>query len=230
MRNIAKILFVLAFIAFAMPTFAQLTKEQIKERKELSKMTKKEVESKASKDARKEAKKFLKEGWVITPGTLPIEKQLDKSWNMQYEIDENLNPKYIIGEAMSIGEVYDAAKFQAIELAKQRIAGLIKTEVTAVVKATEGNDQLSHEEAASVEEALSASEHLIMQSIGRVLPVVEMYREKTNKNKEVYVRLAYNYDMAMQDAKKVLRDELKKKSEELAKKVDCINWGVCKID
>lgn len=230
MRNIAKILFVLALVGFAMPTFAQLTKEQIKERKELSKMTKKEVAEKASKEAKKDAKKFAKEGWKVTPGTPPIDKQLDKSWNMQCEIDENLNPKYIIGEAMSIGEVYDAAKFQAIELAKQRIAGLIGTEATAVVRLAEANDQLAHDEANSVEEAISSSEHLILQSLGRVLPVVEVYREKTNKNKEVYVRLAYSFDMAMQQAKKVLRDELKKKSEELSKKVDCINWGVCKID
>ena len=38
-----------------------------------------ELNKKASKAARKEAKKLTKEGWLTSPGTLPLEKQLDKS-------------------------------------------------------------------------------------------------------------------------------------------------------
>ena len=86
---------------------AQTAKEIAKERKELKKLS------------QKEAKKYAKEGWLVSPGALPIEKQLDKAYQMQYERDEASFPKYIMGEAMSIGENYDAAKMQALELAKQ---------------------------------------------------------------------------------------------------------------
>ncbi|MDE6036984.1 MAG: hypothetical protein K2G05_01830, partial [Duncaniella sp.] len=103
-----------------------LTKEQIKERKELAKQTKKQLGEKASKTARKEAKKLAKEGWTVSPGALPMEKQLDKSYMMQYEYDKDGFPQFIMGEAMSVGGNYDAAKMQALELAKQNLAGQVQ--------------------------------------------------------------------------------------------------------
>lgn len=228
MRKIATFTIVLAMMAVAVPSHAQLTKEQKKERKEMSKMTKSELNSRASKTARREAKKLKKDGWLVTPGTLPIEKQLDRSYNMLYEIDENMMPKYIMGEAMSIGENYDAAKLQALELAKQNLAGQIETEVTELVENTVANKQLSQEQAASITQTVSASKNLISQSLGRVLPVLEMYRVKNNKNKEVYVRLAYSTDMAMQVAKKVIKEELEKKGQDLHEELDKCLGGVCK--
>ena len=96
-------------------SYAQLTKEQIEARKELKKATKAELNEKATKTARKEAKKLTKEGWKVSPGALPMEKQLDRSYMMEMEIDDDLFQKFIIGEAMSFGSVYDAAKMQATE-------------------------------------------------------------------------------------------------------------------
>lgn len=79
-------------------------------------MSKKELNEKASKAARKEAKKLEKEGWLSAPGALPIEKQLDKSYTMQYEYDYEGYPKFIMAEGMSTAGNYDAAKMQALEL------------------------------------------------------------------------------------------------------------------
>lgn len=204
---------------------AQTTREIVKERKVLAKASKSELEKKASKTARKEAKKLKREGWQVAPGALPLEKQLDKSYMMQYEYDEDLFPKYLMGEAMSIGENYDAAKMQALELAKQNLAGQIQTEITALIKGTVANEQLSPEEAASVTEVLMVSENLISQSIGRTITVMELYRTLKNKNKEVLVRIAYNGDMAKEDAKKVVREELRKKGDELHNKLDgLLGW------
>ena len=97
--------------------FAQSAKELAKERKELGKASKAELNSKATKAARKEAKQLKKDGWQAAPGALPLEKQLDRSYMMQFEYDEDMFPKYLMGEAMSIGGNYDAAKMQALELA-----------------------------------------------------------------------------------------------------------------
>ena len=129
-------------------------------------------------------------------------------------------PKYLMGEAMSIGENYDAAKTQALELAKQNLAGQIQTEVTALIENTVANQQLEAEQAASITQTVSASKNLISQSLGRVVPVVEAYRIKGNKNKEVLVRIAYSTDSAMQTAKKVIREELEKKGEDLHEQLD----------
>jgi len=217
------------FIALSIMTsgtiFAQSAKELAKERKELMKASKAELNEKATKTARKEAKKYEKEGWETTPGALPIEKQLDKAYLMQMEYDEEMFPKYIMAEAMSIGGNYDAAKMQAMELAKQTLAGQIQTEVTTLIKNTVANDQLEAEQAASITKSLAAGKNLISQSIGRTIPVVEMYRTLSNKNKEVLVRIAYNSDMAKKAAKKAIKQDLEKKGDDLHKQLDeLLGW------
>lgn len=220
-----KFILSLVLVAFTMGVSAQTSKEIAKERKEIRKLSKAEFNEKASKDARKEAKRLQKDGWQTAPGALPMEKQLDKSYLMQQEYDENLFPKYLMGEAMSIGENYDAAKMQALELAKQNLAGQIQTEVTALIENTVANKQLQPEEAASVVQSVSAGKNLISQSIGRVLTVVEVYRTVSNKNKEVLVRIAYNAEMAKAAAKQAVREELEKKGEELHDKLDkLLGW------
>ena len=144
---------------------------------------------------------------------------------MQYEYEEDLFPKYIMAEAMSVGENYDAAKMQAIELAKQNLAGQIQTEVTALIENTVANKQLEAEEAATVVQTISAAKNLISQSIGRTIPVVEVYRTLSNKNKEVLVRLAYSQEMAKAAAKKAIREDLEKKGEELHNKLEkLLGW------
>ena len=222
----SKFLLMLSILFFiTSPSFAQLSKEQINERKEIRKLAKSDLKEKASKSARKEAKKLQKEGWTIAPGALPIDKQLDKSYLMQMEYDDNMFPKYLMGEAMSIGENYDAAKMQALELAKQNLAGQIQTEVTALIENTVANKQLQAEEAASVVQSISAGKNLISQSIGQVITVMEVYRSAKNKNKEVLLRIAYNAAMAKQAAKKAVREELEKKGGELHQKLDnLLGW------
>ena len=211
-----------AFLCLTANMTAQTAKDIRKERQELRKASKSELNAKASKDARKEAKKLTKEGWVTVPGALPLEKQLDKSYMMQTEYDEDMYPKYLMGEAMSIGENYDAAKMQALELAKQNLAGQIQTEVTALVENSVANKQLGAEEAASLTQSIMGAKNLISQSIGRTIIVMECYRVKSNKNKEVLVRIAYNGAMAKAAAKRAVQDELKDKSEEIHKKLDNI--------
>lgn len=223
MRKI--LLFAMVLILAGGHAQAQSAKELQKERRELAKASKAELSEKASKAARKEAKKLTKEGWGTTPGTLPLDKQLDKSYMMQYEYDDTMFPKYIMGEAMSIAENYDAAKMQALELAKQNLAGQIQTEVTALVENTVANKQLSAEQAASVTQSVMSSKNLISQSIGRTIPVVEVYRTLPNKNKEVLVRIAYNSQMAKEAAKNAVRKDLESKGDDLHKQLDkLLGW------
>lgn len=221
----AKCLLALMLVGTFTVASAQITKEQKKDRQEIYKSSKSQLNEKATKAARKEAKRLTKEGWHAAPGALPLERQLDKSYLMQMEYDQNMYPKYLMGEAMSIGESYDAAKMQAIELAKQNLAGQIQTEVTALIENTVANKQLQPEEAASVVQSVSVAKNLISQSIGRTITVTELYRTKQNKNKEVLVRIAYNGDMAKAAAKKAVREQLEDKGEELHKKLDdLLGW------
>lgn len=201
-------------------SLAQSAKDIRKERAEIRRMAKTELKQRASRTARKDARKYEKDGWLVSPGALPIEKQLDKSYLMQMEYDDEMFPKYIMAEAQSIGGNYDAAKMQALELAKQNLAGQIQTEVTALIENTVANEQLEAEQAASITRSVMASKNLISQSIGRVVPVVEMYRTLPNKNKEVLVRIAYNSDMAKKAALKAVKQNLEDKGEDLHGKLE----------
>lgn len=213
----------MALIVACSASFADTKSEQKqirKDRQEIRKLAKKELTAKVDKVTKKEAKRLKKEGWKVKPGALPLEKQLEKAYLMQFEYEEDLFPKYIMGEASSVGENYDAAKTAAISLAITNLAGQIQTEVTALVENTVANRQLSAEEAASISETVMASKNLISQSIGRVIPVVECYRINSKKNNEVLVRLAYNGEMAKEAAKKAVREELDKKGEKLHEQLD----------
>jgi hypothetical protein len=139
---------------------------------------------------------------------------------MEYEYDENLYPKYIMANAQSIAEHYDAAKTAATSLTITNLAGQIQTEVTALVENTVANKQLSEEEAVSISETLMSSKNLISQSIGRVITVVECYRVLENKNREVMVRIAYNGELAKEAVRNAIRQELERKGQKLGEQLD----------
>lgn len=217
--TVAMALIVACTCVFAQQS-AQERKQLIKERQEVQKLAKKDLKAKVDKNTRKEAKRLKKEGWQVKPGALPLEKQLERSYLMQYEFDANLFPKYIMGEASSVGENYDAAKVAANSLAVTNLAGNIQTEVTALLENTVANKQLSPEEAASISETVMSSKNLISQSIGRTVPVMECFRINSKKNHEVLVRIAYNSEMAKEAAKKAVREELEKKGQNLHEQLD----------
>ncbi len=216
-----KVLFVaLTMLIACTASFPQDAKEIRKERQIIQKMAKKELTARVDKTTKKEVKRLVKEGWVVSPGALPLEKQLQRSFLMEMEYDDNLFPKYIMANAQSIAENYDAAKTAATSLAITNLAGQIQTEVTALIENTVANKQLAAEEAASISETVMSSKNLISQSIGRTIAVVECYRVLPNKNREVMVRIAYNGEMAKQAAKKAVREELEKKGDNLHEQLD----------
>lgn len=170
--------------------------------------------------AAKEAKKLEKEGWMIRPGSLPLEQQLLKSYELQSKTDEDMYPLYIMGEATSVGENYDAAKTAAISLALNNLAGQIQTELTALIENTVVNKQLTAEEAVSISETVMSSKSLISQSLGRTMPVMECYRLNSKKNTEVLVRIAYSQKKAKAQALKAVKEEMERKGEKVNEQLD----------
>lgn len=199
----------------------------VRERRVTAKLSKKELNEKASKEARKEAKRLAKEGWEVNPGALPLAKMLDRSYAMQFEYADNGAPVYIMGMGQSIGGNFDAAKMQATEMARLDVAGQIEVYVTELIESTVANEQMDQEQAASIAKTVAASKSLISQKLGRLTPIVECYRTQKNKNKEVLVRVAYNTKNAMEIAKKVVKEELEKKGEQLHDQLDKM-WEVQK--
>ena len=192
---------------------------------QISEQAKKAAKAKVTKEAKKEANRLKKEGWNVTPGGIPIERQLDRAFGLQYEITDDNLPKYIIGTGMSVAEAYDAAKMQATEIAKQDLAAKTQSELTSEIKSTVANNQLSPDEAASVVEVINASRSLITQSIGRVITITEVYRYKENKNVEVLIRVAYDSENIKKAAKQAIRNDLRKRGNEMHKKLEEYGWN-----
>ncbi len=215
MKRKLSFLLVLAFLVIAVPNLQAADKKS-------EKKVKKEMKRKAHKTARKEARKYKRSGWYIAPGALPMDKQVEKSWQRQYEQDEDGYPLYLVATGNSVAETQSAAKLQATELAKLELAGLVQTNIVALIENSVANNQLSRDDAASVTKTVAASKNIIAQEIGRVVTFFEIYREVGDRNIESSVRIGYNSKMAHDVAKKAIKEQLEDKTEELHKKLDKI--------
>ena len=201
-------LLVLAFSAVMMASCASqnLTKDQ--------KM--------AEKSIKKEVRQLKKDGWKVAPGNIAMDLQLKEAYSKALEKDEKGYEKFVSGEAMTVGETYDAALFQATNLAKLDLAGKIETEITELIDTKLGNKQLSQKQAASLAESVAASKNLVSQKLGRVLIPVKMYRDLDNGNVEVRTIVYYSHDMAMDILKQTMREDLEQKADDLSKQLDKI--------
>lgn len=188
------------------------------------KVLNKDLQKKAIKDARKQAKQLTKEGFRTPVGKLPLDKQIEAAWQKQAEMDTDGNPWWYIASSRAIGGNQSAAALQATNTAKMDLAGQIQTKVSQLIEAKVANDDLGQEEAASLSNVVAASKSVISATLGRTIPLVEVYRTLPNKNVEVQVTLGYSQQAATQTAIKAIREELAKKSEELAKKLDELGY------
>ena len=176
----------------------------------------------AQKSIKKEVRQLKKDGWKVAPGNIAMDLQLKESYDKALERDAKGFEKYVAGEAMTIGENYDAALFQASNLAKLDLASKIQTEVTELIDTKLANKQLSQKQATSLAESVSASKNLVSQKLGRVLTPVNMYRDLENGNVEVRTVVYYSHDMAMDIMKQTMREDLEKKADDLSKQLDKI--------
>ena len=208
-------------VAVSGSLYAQDAKEIRKQRKEVARLAKSEMKDRASKDARKEAKKLEKEGYVVFPGDLPLAKQLDRSYIMEYEYVQNaagsIVPKYLVGRGLATGENYSAAQNAAVQLALQYVAGLAEIDITTLTETTLANREESV--VASVAEVVSASKNIVAKKIGEVQPVVSLHKDE-KKGVTVLVRVVYDRNTVMQTYKETIREQLEAKGDKLHEQLD----------
>ena len=100
-----------------------------------------------------EVKRYEKDGWKTMPGALSLSDQLMRSRKVQLEEDDEGDAKWQIGTATSIGTIYDAARMQAMTLAKAELSGLITTNLTEKYVAASENQQMPLDQAESMAKA-----------------------------------------------------------------------------
>ena len=202
MKNLVAIFLL---ILFFIPTglIAQQTDRELK----------KEIKDRAIREARKEAKNLKKDGWYVSPGSLPLDKILENAWMKQLMEDDEGKVMYITADGNAVAETKTAAEMQAIEMGKLQLAGLIETNVSSLVTGNIGNAQLSTEDAASVTEIVQSSKNIIATELGYVDPFFKLYKDIGKDKIEVQIRLFYDTGQSLEIAKKRVRTELKDKLE-----------------
>lgn len=200
------------------------TTAQVKDQQKYEKILDKELQKKAIKEARKEAKQLEKEGFRTPVGKLPLAKQLETAWEKQAEIDSEGNPYWYIASSRAIGANQSSASLQAANAAKIDLAGQIQTKVSQLIEAKVANDDMGQEEATSLSSVVAASKSVISATLGRTIPLVEVFRTLENKNVEVMVTIGYSMQAANKAAIQAVRKELASKSEALAKELDKLGY------
>ena len=202
-----KSLFISALVAFVMMFCVNVNAQEkatgkaYEDLKKQEKVLDKDLQKKAIKEARKEAKK------------------LEKA-----ELDTEGNPYWYIASSRAVGGNQSAAALQATNAAKIDLAGQIQTKVSQLIEAKVANDDMGQEEAASLSSVVASSKSVISATLGRTIPLVEVYKTLPNKNVEVMVTIGYSMQSANQAAVQAIRKELAAKSEELAKQLDKLGY------
>ena len=222
-----KSLFISALVAFVMMFCVNVNAQEKatgKAYEDLKKQEKVLDKDLQNKEARKEAKKLEKEGFKTPVGKLPLAKQLETAWEKQAELDTEGNPYWYIASSRAVGGNQSAAALQATNAAKIDLAGQIQTKVSQLIEAKVANDDMGQEEAASLSSVVASSKSVISATLGRTIPLVEVYKTLPNKNVEVMVTIGYSMQSANQAAVQAIRKELAAKSEELAKQLDKLGY------
>ena len=165
-------------------------------------------DGKPSREAVQEAKRMKKDGWKVTMGEPPLERQLDDAYRYRYDRDEEGIRRYIVGVGMSHAENYDVARMQAEEVARAEIGRNIGTEVTNTVNNMLVNTQLANDNAASKTIIDAVIKTVSSQHLSSTEVVASAYRELPNKNKEVQIRLVAKSSEVRARAKNAARAEL----------------------
>lgn len=197
------------------------SKQQRKQIQKHEKVLNKSMKKKAIKAARKEAKSLKKQGYLTLLGQLPLDKQLENSWQAAYELDVQGYPYYIMSTQKAVAGNYTAAQMQAMNAAKTDIAGQIETKINQVIETKVTSNEMSRNEANSLTSFVATSKNIISTTLGRVIKLVEIYREpKRSKNVEVQVTLGYSAEIATKEALNALQKSVSAEDVELMKLLD----------
>lgn len=219
MRKGKLVLFIL-MAAFVVSSYAQNFEEQRKERVKIFKASKKKNKDKALILSEEDAEQLLNDGWKTTPSALPLERQMDAMYIMQMEYDSKLFPAYVMAEANSVNQDYNAAKNRAVELAKSVLVEKIQSEISLQIDWAIKTELIESKEGESLIKSLKAAKNSIFQSLEDVMMVEDIYRITSSKRFEVRVAIACTADVAKKVVKDAVNADLERNSEKLQQRLD----------
>ncbi|MEM9987516.1 MAG: hypothetical protein AAF804_20680 [Bacteroidota bacterium] len=176
-----------------------------------------EIKDRAVREARQEAKRLeRKEDYSVFPGAMPMDKQLERVWMKQYAENPDGSQKYLFADGNGVGKTQTAAEMQAMEAAKLQLAGQISNEINQIIEGKIANEQIDREKGQSLTKFVAGSKNYIVQHLQYVKPAFKVYREVGKRDLEVFVKMYYNVEEAMQAAERALEAKARAELEQEA--------------
>lgn len=185
--------------------------------KSVSDVAKKELKANTSKDSRKSAKAMAKDGWLVMPGRVTLEKQIERSKIAEVSVDENGDNIYLIGTHKAIGGNYSAAKNIASVRAKGELASQLKSHIKRTIMDKNSNKQVSRDDIQLLDETISAMLESVDVDMMGMNNLLEIYREVEDGNCEVMITLGVKAQQLVQNSISQIGQELSDKTDLLFK-------------
>ena len=161
----------------------------------------------AIKIARKDAKKWEKQGYINLPGNLPLEKQFERAMVMQLMVDDQGGTRFVAANGSAIAGSEGVAQANAIDNARVALAGQLQAKVTALISNNKANSGFTATELETIDEFISKSKTLIQNEIGPIDPVIEMMRKVEDKFEYRFIVL-YDVLVARKLTKEIIEKEM----------------------
>lgn len=203
---------------------AQSAAELTKQQNDLNKILRKSLEAKPTKEAKKQAKEYKKQGWVVPAGERSIEQQITESQLLasEYTVDDSGNPmkRFLQHTGVSTAGTYNAAYAAARSNAQVELASMLETEIAGAMQGKLDNAQQDAKNATTVDKYNQRIKAIVHESLTNAIPVLAIYRVLPNNNYEVQARIAFDKKEVGARLKRELQKELEMEGDQLNGIVD----------
>ena len=135
-------------------------------------------------------------------------QQIYNAYKLKNEIDANLQPKYVFGDAKGVGQFLNAAKLLATEKAKNDMVDHISKDISRLLTEKASSKQIKKAQIQSVLNMVEKSKPFVTKRLNTITPVFLFYRELSNGNIEVMMSIAYDRGEITKLFKTVINEQL----------------------
>lgn len=205
-------------IASSTVVFAQSAAELAKQQQELNAINMKLLNSKPSKDARKQEKQLVKQGWLVPAGGKTIGKQITESQLLGEELmaDETGNPvkRYIIRSAQAVSGSFNTGVAAARANAQVELAAMLKTKVAAAMETKLDNQQTTSISVTTIDKFHERAKSIIDACLTNTNTILSIYRLTPQNNYEVQVQVVFDKKELASRLKRKMQQELEQEGDE----------------
>jgi RNA 3'-terminal phosphate cyclase len=178
------------------------------------------------KKAVRERTRDLEKAGYAPKGSGSVKLYVQQAVNKEFETDESGETKNSVIYTSAVSPTFQGAVAACRAAARSGLAGNIETNVGELVKISLNTDQISAQSANGISQTITAGKQLIAQKISMDDTYILFREVKDEMDGKTLIEVEYSASfsrkLAMQQAQKYIREEMKDEAEELHKDLDKI--------